>query len=309
VRIIHTAYSKLFITGIVIITGFSGCDKNDFVRKDPEEYKEFKVMTYNILYSTSNESTISTIRRSGADIIGLQEVSRSRIQDLQQKLGFYFYSFPKTTANMSDQDTGILSRFKIVRFLNDGVVIKINPFLNVAVFTVHLSPYPYQPYDFRDGKISTEAQAIASASFRLREINPVIEQINSIKKEGIPVFLTGDFNEPSHLDWTDETASVNLHFGKTVVWPVSKAITDAGLTDAYRLKFTNAANFPGNTWTTIESSNEVYDRIDMIYHTQSEMYNLQDIRLVGGPGDSAGITVDDYSSDHYAVLATYELNN
>lgn len=293
---------------ITIVLFCWSCDKNTVLKAVPEEYNEFRVMTYNVLYTTSNESIVSTIRASGADIIGLQEISRSRLMDVQQKLGYYYYSFPKTTANMSDQDTGILSRFKIVRFLNNGVVVQVNPSFNVALFTVHLSPYPYQPYDFRDGKITTEAQAVAGASFRLNEINPVLEEMTEIKSEGIPVFLTGDFNEPSHLDWTSETAAVNLHFKKVVAWPVSTAITESGWQDAFRLQYANAANFPGNTWTTIEATNEVYDRIDMIYHVLPNTFTLQDVRLVAGIGDAAGIAVADYASDHYAVIATYELN-
>jgi hypothetical protein len=67
-----------------------------------------------------------------------------------------------------------------------------------------------------------------------------------------------------------------------VEWPVSKAITQTGLVDTYRSKFSNPADFPGITWTTIESADEVYDRIDMIYHTTSNKYEIKDVRLVGG---------------------------
>ena len=63
----------------------------------------------------------------------------------------------------------------------------------------------------------------------------------------------------------------------------------------------------GVTWTTVESENEVYDRIDMAYHTTSDAYEVRDVRLIGGPGDNAGIKVRDYESDHYAVVATYKI--
>jgi hypothetical protein len=55
------------------------------------------------------------------------------------------------------------------------------------------------------------------------------------------------------------------------------------LVDTYRSKFSNPADFPGITWTTIESSDEVYDRIDMIYHTSSNKYDMKDVRLVEDP--------------------------
>jgi exonuclease III len=289
---------------------FSGCTKSDDVIEVPEEeFDEIKVMTFNILYTTDNETTLDVLKETDADIIGLQEISTARLIELGQKLKYHYYSFPKTSANMSDDDTGILSRFPITRFLTNGVVVRVNPNLEVAILTVHLSPYPYEPYDFRDGVITTSDEAIASAlSTRLPEIEPVLEEISKIKNENIPLFLTGDFNEPSLLDWTSVTADNNLHFSKEVKWPVSKSIIDIGLIDAYRSKFSNPADYPGTTWTTIESADEVYDRIDIIYQTEETVFTLKDIRLVGGNDNNAGIKVGNYSSDHYAVMATYKLN-
>jgi len=299
---------RLILFNIFICISLA-CSENDTIKESPEEeFKEIKVMTYNILYSTSNENTLKVLRETAADIIGLQEISTTRLIGLGQQLKYHYYSFPKTAANMSDEDTGILSRFPITQFLTNGVVVKVNPALSVAIFTVHLSPYPYEPYDFRDGIITTAEQAIASASAtRLPEIQPVLAEISELQKESVPVFLTGDFNEPSLLDWTSTTAGNNMHFGKVVEWPVSKSIVESGLTDVYRSKFTNPANFPGNTWTTIQSAEEIYDRIDIIYQTNETTFTLKDIRLVGGEGDSAGITVEGYASDHYAVIATYTL--
>ena len=283
------------------------CADTGSASQPPQAFKEVKIMTYNILYSTSNEATLKVLTETGADIIGLQEISTSRIVELAQELHYNFFSFPKTTANNSDEDTGILSRFPITRVFTNGVLIKVNPGLEVAVFTVHLSPYPYEPYDFRDGIITTPEQAVASASTtRSPEISPVVKEITDLKAENIPVFLTGDFNEPSILDWTSTTS--NSHFNKVVEWPVSKFILASGMVDAYRLAFDNPANFPGNTWTTIKSDNEVYDRIDIIYQLNATPFSLTDIRLVGGVGDAAGITVAGYASDHYAVMATYDLN-
>ena len=45
----------------------------------------------------------------------------------------------------------------------------------------------------------------------------------------------------------------------------------------------------------------------MVDHTTSNEYEVKDVRLIGGPGDNAGIVVQDYESDHYAVVATYKL--
>lgn len=301
----RSGYHFIFFTFVGWL--ITGCGHKQEVAPAPAaEFNEIKIMTYNVLFSTSNEETLDVLKQTGADIIGVQEASPARLIDLAQNLNYKFHSFSKTSGNLSDQDTGILSRFPISGFFDNGVIIKVNPGLDIAVFTVHLSPYPYEPYDFRDGVITTPQQAVSSASgTRLPEIGPVLDEIDDAKTSGIPVFLTGDFNEPSLLDWNALTSA--HHFDKVVEWPVSKAITQSGLIDVYRAQFPNPANFPGNTWTTIESANEVYDRIDIIYQTDNARVNLSDIRLVGGVGDAAGITVTNYPSDHYAVIATYSL--
>lgn len=296
------------LSWMVIMFVLIGCNDDKLSNVEEEEFDEIKVMTFNILYSTSNEATLKALLEADADIIGVQEISTTRLMELAQQLHYHFHSFPKSKGNLNDQDTGVLSRFPFTRYSENGVVVRVNPKLEVGMFTVHLAPYPYQPYDFRDGVIHTAGEAVESATqTRVPSIESVLAEVAEVTADGIPVFLTGDFNEPSFLDWTAETSASNLHFGKIVEWPVSKAITKSGFVDTYRSKFSNPADFPGITWTTMETENEVYDRIDMIYHTFDAKYQLIDVRTVGGPDDTAGIIVPEYESDHYAVVATYKL--
>jgi exonuclease III len=285
-----------------------GCNDDKVEKVEEEEFDEIKVMTFNVLYTSSNEATLQALLEADADIIGLQEISTSRLMELAQQLHYHFHSFSKSDGNLNDQDTGILSRFPFTRYSKNGAVVRVNSGLDVGIFTVHMAPYPYQPYDFRDRIITTPQQAIQAATqTRFPSIESVLEEVDELKADAIPVFFTGDFNEPSHLDWTTETAANNMHFGKIVEWPVSKRIIQSGFVDAYRMKFSMPADYPGVTWTTIKSENEVYDRIDMVYHTASDAYEVKDVRLIGGPDDNAGIKVQDYESDHYAVVATYKL--
>jgi len=39
----------------------------------------------------------------------------------------------------------------------------------------------------------------------------------------------------------------------------------------------------------------------------NNIFNLRNIELAGGMGDDADIFVNNYASDHYAVVATYDL--
>ncbi len=103
------------------------------------------------------------------------------------------------------------------------------------------------------------------------------------------MLLTGDLNEPSHLD-------------EPIAWPVSKAVTDAGLRDSYREAHPDVAADPGHTWGSVAGSKGSPRRIDYAY--------------VGGPvdvvssevvGESGGDSVDrgypKWTSDHRAVLS------
>jgi hypothetical protein len=182
------------------------------------------------------------------------------------------------------------------------------------VFDVHLAPYPYQPYDIRDGLITTEAQAIAAAnSTRGASVTTLINQMSSALTSGSPVFLTGDFNEPSHLDWTQAAANAGLHFGKKVDWPTSHAVVNAGLNDSFRQLRPDVINDQGNTWTpgypapTVDA-NEVFDRIDFVYYAGINVTPLSAKTLGYNASDgSTDIAIQPYPSDHRAVVTQFNL--
>jgi len=292
---------------ILILTVFWSCGNNP-KNQEPKEKEaiSFSVMSFNVLYSTSVESTIETIAETGADITGLQEASDERIEETADSLGFYYYAFKKATGNLSDNDTGILSRFPIGKKFENGVMVELPNGEEIAVFSVHLSAYPYEPYDIRDSKIETPQDAVTAAgNTRLPEINPVLESIDSLMSAGIPVFLTGDFNEPSHLDWTKKAAENNMHFSMVVEWPVSKVVVETGMEDAYREAYPDEVAKNGITWTTNQSENEVHDRIDFVYHAMPANWKLNSVKRIGRPDNDGTMKIPGYESDHYAVIASY----
>lgn len=294
----------IFILAILWSCGNTQSGKNETT----EVVNEISIMSFNVLYSTSVESTIKTITETQADIVGLQEASNERIKEAGDSLGFYYYPFDKTAGNLSDNDTGILSRFPIGKKFENGVMIELPDSKEIAVFSVHLSAYPYEPYDIRDGKIETPQEAIiAAGNTRLPEINPVLGTIDSLIVAGVPVFLTGDFNEPSHLDWTETAAENNMHFSMAVEWPVSKAVVESGMKDAYREVHPNEVTQNGITWTTNDSENEVHDRIDFVYHSLPGNWELQTAQRVGRPDNKSSLNVPGYESDHFALIVTYSL--
>jgi endonuclease/exonuclease/phosphatase family metal-dependent hydrolase len=268
-----------------------------------------KVMTYNILVGGAQygplSRTVGVIQTAQADIIGIQEVGGSA-QSIANSLGFFYHGF--------NSDIAIISRYPIVQVLNQGVQLQLSPTQSAYVFDVHLAPYPYQPYDIRDGLIMTEAQAISAAqATRGQSVANLLSEITPALNSSAPVFLTGDFNEPSHLDWTQAAANAGLHFGKKVDWPTSHSITNAGLSDAFRDLRPDVINDPGNTWTPGSpapniAANEVHDRIDFVYYAGANVAPVTAKTLGYNANDSStDIAVQPYPSDHRAVVVNFNI--
>jgi endonuclease/exonuclease/phosphatase family metal-dependent hydrolase len=260
-----------------------------------------RVMTYNILVGGTRlgqplEQTAAVIEAAEADIIGLQEQAH-HADDLAAMLGF--------DHRVHGNSPAILSRWPIVDASPRGVVVALPNGRRVHVYNVHLTAYPYQPYDLRDQKIHTPAEAVAAArATRGAAVTALLEEIQPALDEAQPVFVTGDFNEPSHLDWIPATA--DAHLGYAVRWPTSRALTGVGLRDAYRAVHPDPASRPAPTWTPLRTApaNEVHDRIDWVLYA-GQGVRVIDARVVGERAASADIVVQPFPSDHRAVVATF----
>ena len=62
-------------------------------------------------------------------------------------------------------------------------------------------------------------------------IDSVLQEIALEAPSDAPVFLIGDFNEPSHLDWTAAAATAGQHFGWAVEWPTSNEVPEPAAAD------------------------------------------------------------------------------
>ncbi|MFW5761982.1 MAG: endonuclease/exonuclease/phosphatase family protein [Cyclobacteriaceae bacterium] len=160
-----------------------------------------------------------------------------------------------------------------------------------------------------------------------RGYKATIDMIQPYLKANEKVILAGDFNEPSHLDWTERYARKGkdrwvknptltpLRF--SIEWQGSKAIENIGLSDAYRTVNTDEVSQPGITWTPPyqngapgrqDYDNQVLVRIDRIYFNNSGLNCIAAYTVTGSKGNGE-IKLDcDWPSDHWAVLAEFEIN-
>lgn len=260
-----------------------------------------KVMTLNILNGANgayaDSHIVHAIQVSTADIVGIQEAKGDSLARLASKLTGW-------SSFQIDIDTAILTRFKIIGPAGKhGAQIRLPQGGDLYIFSVHNVPYPYEPYDIRDGKLTSRSAVENSArTFRLPLTQNFLQDLKTYMASGAPVFLVGDFNEPSHRDWTPAAAQAGIH-PFAVSWPTSMAIEAAGFVDTYRAAHPNEVQYPGYTWSTKPAAGEVFDRIDFVYADAES-------RVLGSAtiGDAAAIPADivstPYWSDHGGVMST-----
>ncbi len=258
---------------------------------------QLKVLSFNIWVQggLSLSNCIEVIRQSGADVVGLQECNQTTVQTIATNLGFY--SLPAA-------DCPIVSRYPILSSpINAtrtvGATIQLSPNQRIHMFSCHLEPFPYGPYDLHDGQ-SVSYVTNQEISLRMPALNQMLSVMQPLIASFEPCFLVGDFNAPSHLDYA------------SIPWPTSVACASAGLGDSYRTLHSTNRTFPGPfsytdpgiTWTpkTNQEPDGVFDRIDFIH------YSLNDGVT---PANSVELdernSINPWPSDHRAVLTTFVL--
>ena len=285
------------------------------------EDKSLRVMSYNIhrggvvMLKQPLSKTVKAIQLAKADIVGIQETRSPRgdkLEELAKLLGW-------------NHDMGkgsqILTRYEIVDSLYSGVKVKLDSGRPAYVFNVHLSSHPYQPYQLLEIRprwhkhtnnitfIKTEAEAIEWAKkARGAEIAKVLRQIKSLPDKQAPIFVVGDFNEPSHLDWTAAAAKAGRHPIK-VTYPTSTEMAKAGFADAYRTIYPDEMKKPGYTWSSFYKFDDPtthHDRIDFVYY-KGKGIKLNEVKIVGENRKDADIVISPYPSDHRALVADFKL--
>jgi len=284
----------------------------------PQPTAVIRVMTLNIFYGGDEldlhngdfchrpagcPETLAQVEKvihdSGADIVGIEE-GEHNAGVIAGAIGW----------NASDR-TQVISRFPIVDPPGAGghyVWVEVLPGRFVAIGNVHLPSDPYGPYEIRDGATLDQVLDLET-SVRLPAIQTSIGVLPPLAAAGMPTFLTGDFNSPSHLDWTAAVSAVRPEVPYPVDWPVSQALADAGFIDSYRAVHPDPVAVPGFTWTPggpEGDPHEVHDRIDWVLSTgPAEALDSTVVGEAGGP--DVGIGFDPWPTDHRGALSTFRV--
>lgn len=300
------------------------------------------------------DAITNEIARLNPDIVLLSEVRNyhgeqfiTRVIRALKEKGKEYYGENSTL------DVGILSKYKIleqyptpaspeeaVRVLKARIEIEGH---TVVVYSAHLDYTHYACYLPRgysgvtwkklDAPIldSKEIEKANKESLRDEAIVGVIEDVK--KENGNIIILGGDFNEPSHLDWQENTKDLWDHNGTTVRWDCSVLLTQNGFKDAYREVYPNPVTHPGFTFPSDNPNVDVKklawapeaderDRIDFVYFMPNKKLKLVDAAIVGpnksiirgersveNSKDKFILPAGVWPTDHKALLVSFKLKN
>ena len=269
---------------------------------------DLRVMSFNIEWGgalISFDSVVEAIRLVNADIVGIQE-AEGNLARLAGELGWHY--------NLRNY---VISKYPLVEPPDsDGryVYVEVSPGKIVALANVHLPSDPYGPDVLRDGGTLEEAIEV-ERRVRLPKMLPYLEVLPALVSSGIPVFITGDFNAPSHADWTDDVVGSRPVLNYAVNWPVSIAIETAGFKDSWRTAHPDARKNPGLTWWAARPPLKDYtpteedapDRIDFLWFAGPVTLKSSDI--VGEKnGPEVSFSVEPWPSDHRAVISSFTVS-
>jgi endonuclease/exonuclease/phosphatase family metal-dependent hydrolase len=268
-----------------------------------DEPVELRVMIFNIWLGGDQVNlgrTFDAIRAADPDILLLQE-AEGRTREFAEALGWPY----------AMERRHIISKYPLFdppAADADYALAEIRPGRFVAVANIHLTAEPYGPYAVREGKTAEEVLTIETET-RLPEIEVYIAQLTPLAAGGVPAIIGGDFNAPSHLDWTAATAAARPQVRFPLEWPVNKALADAGFRDSYRDIHPDSVAKPGITWTSGYPvphilPDEAVDRIDQIHALgNATTVASQLIGETGGPDIDIGISP--WPSDHHALVSAF----
>ncbi len=278
---------------------------------------DLRVMSFNIWYGgvqVSQPEVIRILRESDADIIGLQEPD-GQTAAIAAAAGYPYVDLrrhiisrvPLFDPKLGERtDTG-QSVYPLAGLDADAphVWAMVAPGKVVALGNLHLTSDPYGPDLLRDGSPLAEVLQ-GEVDSRLAEIDPYAAALEPLIKSGTPVIVTGDFNTPSHLDYT--TAAIGLRPAMTaaVPWPVTLRMEAAGFADAFRTAHPDPVARPGLTYSPgfpypVQRIGESLDRIDYVFAANATVRGAEVWGEPGSPDVDRGFEV--WPSDHRAVIA------
>lgn len=244
---------------------------------------DLRVLVWNVQrgandFTDGAEKTLAVIRTVNPHVVLMQE--SYDIKDDRPTLGRWLAKELGWNAWQGDSPhLCVLTRLKIDEtFFHEawhavGARLVDGDGRSFIAYSIWIDYRAYVPYRLRDEPDVSDETLLAcetDESGRLRQATAIIEHvIEAGHAHGdVPLLVGGDWNCPSHLDWTADAAKV-FRFRRPLDLPVSRAMTAAGFTDAFRVVHPDPVRRPGITWSPLDRGTiekpQTADRIDRLY--------------------------------------------
>ncbi len=271
--------------------------------------RALRVMQFNIEFGGQGvefSSVAKAIVAADAQVVAVQEAC-GRMPEIASDLGWAHYDVRSQVVSMyplltpSDAAEGA-----VLVELCEGHVL--------ALINVHPPSRGYGPTRVDRGANARQVLR-RERKVRLAELKPKLDYAAELLASGIPVVLLGDFNAPSHRDWSSLMVGAREHLRYPLHWPTSEATEAIGLVDVYRRIFPDPRTHPGLTWPARRPFVRGYnpaltdkpsDRIDLMY-TGGPIVPTG-VSIVGEAGSAmTDIAVTPWPSDHRGIVATLDV--
>lgn len=301
--------SLFFVVSVslFVVSGSFGRDEPDTLR----------ILVWNLWHGGNEvdngpEKALQLIKDCQADVCLLQE--SHNIKGPRPKFGLWAAEELGWNAWMGKSShLCVLTRFKIKKRMIQakknclGAELEDEQGRRLHVFSVWIDSKNYAPYYLRDNPDCSDADLIACENKRVRQSRAILDYLktNGLTSLQTPLLVGGDWNSPSHLDWT-EAAGKAFSNRRAISYPVSKGMEKNGFADIYRILYPDPVMHPGNTWSPLKVERP-QDRIDRLYYRSNrEGPGLKPVRSTLFPEilEDKAIPVQQrkFPSDHAALL-------
>jgi endonuclease/exonuclease/phosphatase family metal-dependent hydrolase len=251
-------------------------------------------------------SVARAIVAAGAQVVAIQEAC-GRMPQIASDLGWAHY----------DVRSQVVSTYPLLTpsdAAEGAILVELDEGQVIGLINVHPPSRGYGPIRVARGA-GVRQVLRRERKVRLATLKPQLDYAEKLLASRIPVILLGDFNAPSHRDWTALMIGARPHVRYAVEWPTSRAAEEVGLSDVYRVLFPDPTTHPGLTWPAGRPFVRGYnparadkpsDRIDLMYTAGSITPSALSIV---GEAESAmtDIVVTPWPSDHRAIVATFDV--
>lgn len=260
--------------------------------------KTLKLATQN-LWGKTTSVVLDYFDKIDVDVLCAQECSKLSESEVNAR-GLYIH----THSNNGQGKCSIISRYPFSGTTPNkyGVYIDLGEGIVVLVMNCHGAFYPYGPYqlngiEYKGYPGTDDVDYVVRVNKEARQdmVDKLLEDLASATTPFVS--LSGDFNEPSWLDWTKDAQSAGI-VPYVVQWPTTHSLWEGGLKgDAYRTIHSNPVTHPGYTWTPFPSEKDTKDRLDLTLYTLSPNTTVKSCQIIGENAETADIVFPSWISD------------